>query len=210
MNYIANLHSAIEELVVRFQRNPYDFLYESDLQSMLFSLLERRFADEKIAMTGGYWPSADYGGRETIYIIPVKSEYPLDGGPGRGQRFDIALIDPSTVRNYDPEIWPSAGLKNDAFWTQPVLAAVELKYLQLGEDRRQRRRGCDDDVGKLCRYLSWRGHNTFLGLSILFIQSQSVDARFAFDDDWVPRSGQPTSGLARYIISPSEFLKFSV
>jgi hypothetical protein len=126
--YTDALHRGIAGLVERYQKNPFDFLYERDLQGMLFALLVKEFEGKSVSMRGGYWPSSDYGEGDTVSTVPVKCEY---------HNFDIAIIDPDSVEHFSNKTdWESRGWKNDRFWRQPVCAAVELKYCQLGDPGR--------------------------------------------------------------------------
>lgn len=134
--------------------------------------------------------------------MPVKCEYPASRG------FDVAIIDPGTLRTYDENVWKAEGLKSDAFWNQPVLAGVELKYCQLGDRRELRSAGCNSDIDKLRRYLEERGKHSFLGLSLLFIQSASLDPAIFFDGTELHEN--PNTGLARYIVSRRGWSRFSV
>lgn len=201
LDYIAALHRSITKLVRRFQCNPFDFLYERDLQATLFALLVEEFGDEKITMQGGFWKAVEYGESSTIRTIPVRCEYPSS------TRFDISIIDPETVRAYDKARWQTEGLKNDAFWNQPVLAAVELKYCQIGDRPGLRKAECTVDTEKLRRYLEERGERTFCGISVLFIQSVSVAPEFL---EGTKLDEPPQSGLARYVISRHDWWRFSV
>lgn len=203
MDYVDPLHQGIAKLVERFRRNPFDYLYERDLQAALFALVAEGFGAETIAMKGGRWDITEYGGTDTVCTVPVKCEYPTSRG------FDLAIIDPETLRPYDKAQWRAEGLNNDPFWDQPVLAAVELKYCQLGDRRDLRRASCNADIGKLKRYLEHRGERPFLGISLLFVQSASIDPAIFFDDG--PKLGDnPKTGLARYVVSPRGWWRFSV
>jgi hypothetical protein len=73
--YMDALHKGIASLIDRYQRNPFDFLYEADLRAMLFGLLLKEFEGKSIPMKGGYWPPVAYGGGDTIQTVPVKCEY---------------------------------------------------------------------------------------------------------------------------------------
>lgn len=53
MDYLQVLHSGIAHAIDRFRRNPFDFLYERDLQALLFSILLDGFEGESIVMKGG-------------------------------------------------------------------------------------------------------------------------------------------------------------
>ena len=201
MDFIAVLHRSIAELVKRFQSNPFDFLYERDLQAMLFSLMVDGFGPVKIAMKGGYWKSDHYGEGDTIRTVPVRCEYPS------GYVFDLAIIDPQMIRSYDLTQWQAAGLKNDAFWNQPVMAAVELKYCQLGDRVNLKKAECSVDIEKLKRYQEERGERPFCGISLLFIQSESM--AFKFQDGAKARDEHLASGLTQYVVTPRNWWQIS-
>lgn len=201
LDYITALHRGIAELVRRFQLNPFDFLYERDLQATLFTLLVEEFGDERITMQGGFWKTTDYGGSATIRTVPVRCEYP------GSHQFDIAIIDPETVRAYDKARWQVEGLKNDAFWNQPILAAVELKYCQVGDRPALRNAQCIVDIEKLRRYREERAERIFCGISLLFVQSAAVPQEFLTG---TKIDEAPQRGLARYVVSRGGWWRFSV
>lgn len=203
MDYITALHRGVAELVRRFQCNPFDFLYERDLQATLFTILVEEFGDEKITMQGGFWKTTEYGESTTIRTVPVRCEYP----GSRSHQFDIAIIDPETVRAYDKAQWQVEGLMNDAFWNQPILAAVELKYCQVGDRPGLRKAQCAVDIEKLRRYLEERGKRIFCGISLLFIQSASVAPEFL---EGTKLDEAQQSGLARYVVSRRDWWRFTV
>jgi hypothetical protein len=195
------LHQGIRELIHRFQRHPFDFLYEADLQAILFALLVNQFEDERITMNGGYPGNAGaYNG--FIRTVPVKCEYP------GSQRFDISIIDPGAIRHFDSKTALDLGWKNDPFWEQGVRAAVEIKYCQLGDKERRRCAEVECDVEKLRDYLSVRGDRPFLGITLVFIQSAGFKASSfcvgseIFED--------PRDGIARYIVTPDWYRMFAV
>lgn len=81
MSYFKEAVNAIEEFSHRFRENPWDYLYESDVQFELMQCLKKM-------ITGLDLP---YG---THMINVVKSEYP-GSVPGGDNRFDLVAIDPS-------------------------------------------------------------------------------------------------------------------
>jgi hypothetical protein len=92
------------------------------------------------------------------------------------------------------------------FWAQSVRAAVELKYYHLGDRGTERLRGVRQDVEKLLRYSRQREDHEFLGISLLFIQSQMLDnAEFhagrLIDSD-------PLRGIFRFVVTPKEFQRY--
>jgi hypothetical protein len=204
VDHIAVFHKGIATAISRFQGNPFDFLYERDLQALVFSLLLSEFADERIPMAGGFHGTHAYGGSDTVQTVPVKCEYPNPGV------FDIAIIDRHAVRLFDRELWQRQGMTNDAFWNQPVRAAAELKYCQLGDRETGRLAEVRKDEEKLHRYLEERRGKgrPFLGISMLFIQSAGpIPPAFLkahkLQEDL-------SEGIARYLVSPQDWQRFRV
>jgi len=114
-------------------------------------------------INGGCRNNARYGAAfATITTTIVHCEYP------DGTRFDIALFDDSRLRHCDPALGREEGWKNDPFWNQPVRAAVEPKYGQLGEKEPAFEKKVEKDVEKLKRCGTGK---LFLGVFLLFLQS---------------------------------------
>jgi hypothetical protein len=203
------LYRSIEALIGAFQRNPFNFLYEADLRGTLLHLLTLAFGDTSdIEMRGGYHDSAAYGGNMIIRTTPAKSEYPTGEGL---ERFDVAIIDRGAVRHYDQAFWEARRFKNDAFWNQPVRAAVELKYCQLGQGLPSQCEATNDDAEKLWSYLgkAEREHRRFLGVAMLFVQSsKTLDTiPFSNQEDRIERD--PQEGIVKYLATPSECYRFT-
>lgn len=199
---IAALHGGIAKLVTKFQHQPFAYLYETDLQALLFSALVTEFENHPITMQGGYRKAAEYGESNNVITIPVKCEYPSN------MRFDIAIIDPTTVRTYDKLQWQEQNMKNDAFWDQPVMAAIELKYCQLGYKPRVVKQDCERDIRKLTGYLQReRGERPFCGISLLFIQSAEVPQEF-FEGKKLTED--LNRGIGRYVVSRNQYERFYV
>lgn len=60
MDHFQSLKNSILDLIADFQSNPFDFLYEADIQAVLFALARSRFSTEKVEMMGGYHKSEHY------------------------------------------------------------------------------------------------------------------------------------------------------
>ena len=165
MQAINVLRSGIDELVRTFQRNPFDFLYEADLQGMLFAILVKEYGDTTIQMDGGFWASPNaYGSSSSVRTVPVKCEYP------GSQKFDVGVIDPCRIEHFEArEVWEERGWKNDRFWEQRVCAAVEIKYCQLGDNMRRRCAEVQADLEKLREYWDGRAGREFLGVALVFV-----------------------------------------
>jgi hypothetical protein len=60
MKSLEKIKRSVVELIGDFQRNPFDYLYERDLQAALFSKAYSNFQTERISMVGGYHPPENY------------------------------------------------------------------------------------------------------------------------------------------------------
>lgn len=163
MDYLETLKSSIVDVIDDFRGNPFDFLYEADIQAALFAKARERFYPERVDMKGGYRKPEFYPEGCVVKTTPVKCEYPS------GQRFDIAVIDPCRVEHYDEARLQENNWKNDRFWGQPLRAAVEIKYMQLGDRPNHRMAGLLADVKKLRQYGDL--NPKFAGIAMLFVQS---------------------------------------
>lgn len=205
MNHMKLLQTTITDFVSEYQRNVFNFLFERDLQSLLFSTAYRHFADESIRMRGGYHGKSAYGGEDYIDTIPIKCEYPTS------QVFDIALIDPDTIMHYDKALYEQNNWKNDKFWDQPVCAAIELKYYQLGDSYSRKVWEVEKDVAKLTVYHKRRGdtQRSFLGIALICIQTEQLKSSgFCVGTTLESSVSFPKTGIYRYIVTPSSVTKY--
>jgi hypothetical protein len=158
-------------------------------------------------MPGGYHGAGAYGGKDYIETFPVKCEYP------RSRVFDVALIDARSLESFDRAVWKQRGWRNDRFWDQPVRAAIEIKYYQLGDSPRLKRVAVEGDVAKLHQYLDDHPHCEFLGIALLCIQSdklaETLDSLpFCGDTPKADNGPSPTAGVFRYVVTPSSVKRF--
>ncbi|MEX8516431.1 hypothetical protein [Leptothrix ochracea] len=163
MKYLKKIRKSINNFITEFQDNPYNFLYEADLQAILFSIAYSNLKTDQIALHGGYHNTKYYPTDGIISTSPVKCEYPGSA------RFDIAFIDRDDIDGYDAKTWEERGWRNDRFWELPVCAAIELKYMQIGEKAQYKLNGCRKDLEKLRIYSEQT--KEFIGISMLLIQS---------------------------------------
>ena len=138
-----------------FQPNPFDYLYEADIQSAMWSRLKN---DLNIKIK---WEIEDEEiikkiGRKYIETSIVKAEYPHQN------RFDIGIISPNSMSIL------KKGEKLEGFWNQKLLLAIELKYLQYGLNPNRMFKGFLDDMDNTFIELA---NNLELGLALLFVQS---------------------------------------
>lgn len=202
MKIIENFYKAIDLLVFEYQKNPFNFLYEKDLQSLLFSNLYSLLSGDSIEINGGYF-SANYPGPILkIKTNPVKSEYPVT------KRFDVAILDPNNVKHFNQKEASEKGWKSDPFWDQPVRAAAEIKYYQLGQSLVQKVKGVELDRAKLRKYFAQFSH--FLGILIVFLQSESLKRDPFCGDQIVSVDEYPEVGLLQYVVTPSKVEKYFV
>lgn len=203
MDYREVIKASIVRLVEDFQSNPFDYLYEADIQAMLFAKAREEFKSERVSMEGGYHSPSIFQGRYEISTTPVKCEYPSS------ERFDIAVIDPRRVESYDRERWLAQGWKNDRFWGQPLCAAVEIKYMQLGDRLNPCVAGLNTDLKKLASYQV--DDPEFCGIAMLFVQAQapySEDPCASLERiDGIAAVG---SGIYAAIVGPSDMAWFRV
>ena len=193
-------HSGIREFVKRYQQNPFDFLYEADIRALLAAELWHRFSEVPLSLRGGYWYPAIGGTIGAISTVPIKCEYP-------GERFDIALIDRTSPRHFDAAQARLEGWRSDTFWNQPVRAAIEIKCCQVTDDARRRRQDLDTDVRKLANYLDKRGDKPFLGLAMIFVQSDSFDTTsFVSSPPSDEAHSRPAIGIFRCVVTPSRWI----
>ena len=198
MKNIDLLNASVQDFVCEFQGNVFNFLYERDLQSILFSIAYRHFATERVRMRGGFHRENAYGGNNYIDTVPIKCEYPMS------QVFDIGLIDSDAVQHYDTALWNQYNWKNDKFWDQPVRAAVELKYYQLGDSIEDKASAYEADVEKLKRYYDKRTHNLFLGIALICIQTEQLDIfPFSVGEPYKQDAAFPQTGVFRYVVTSS-------
>lgn len=149
-----DLKYAIRRTVIQFQKYPYDFLSERDIQAVLF--VELRNALRHLLYTYELNDqNKRFGFNEPIPIHPVTTEYFLSDG--KQDRFDIAVLSEDQDRT-------------TAIWRQPCRIAIEIKLWQPGYKDCSYRR----DVKKLQGYQSYL-HNhfsperKFTGIAMLFV-----------------------------------------
>ncbi len=206
MESFEKIKKSVTELIGDFQLNPFDYLYERDIQAALFSKAYSNFKDERISMIGKFHPAENYPADGIVRTIPVKCEYP------GSQKFDIAVIDANSIESFDLVKGKTLGWKNDRFWEQPVCAAIELKFMQLGDNEKDRVVGFQNDIKKLEQFglkLCENSNRKFLGISMLFIQSYARHPEISWEDMRALKGvDEVGSGIYGAIISPSKISWF--
>lgn len=180
----------IARFISEFQQKPFQFLYERDLQAVLFTRLYDLFQNHPIQLVGGYHLKEEYGRSHRVKTVPVHCE--------QGSHFDIALLDKKSLIPFSRTVSAEEKWKNDKFWRQPLCAAAELKYYQLGDVASDRVKGLRNDFAKLETYGNM--NSRFLGLALLFIQSHRRD---------VFKSAFPRLALQAMLISPDKFTQMT-
>ena len=132
--------------------------------------------------------------KDSILTGIVRAEYPSD------KRFDIAIIDPRSERKATKR-----DDRNDLFWKQNLLGAIELKYSQLGDDLDDKMKKFSRDIKKLKNYKNPEIGYTFeFGLALLFTQEDNLNLDFIrrkySETKQSPNVGQ-VSDIEGYIIT---------
>ena len=178
-----------------FQNNPFDFLYETDIQASIYSKLFYEFSllRQSKPMTGEKWIEEHYRDGSFVTTNIVKTEYPS------GIRFDIAVLDPGLQY-----VKCTPQMSNDMFWSQPVLIAIELKYCMLGDNANSKKNSCLSDLEKLKRYQADHPQpDRFCGLAVLFIMSYNENCRRHFDESKI-KSMELSFGTQLWVVGPKD------
>ncbi len=197
-------YEILQEFKAQFENNPFDFLYEADIQGILFCKLWEKFQSNLIRINGGYHKNeGHYGdGRNYIETNPVKTEYPS------GIKFDIAVINKDCRIEYDKVIKKDPYILNDTFWNQPLKLAVEIKYSQLCEGINES--GFKSDLEKLYNYYDFirknRPGEEFYGIALLFIQPYNYleNIKEAMKGEIIEGMAEIKQGIQGYIIAPEK------
>jgi hypothetical protein len=107
--------NAINSVISDFHKNPYTFLYESDIQYSLFSALRERIS-EHVEVPGA--------GDNHYTLHLVYSEY-LD-------KIDLVCINPEAVNELDTSSLKSHKGYDTYIYNLPVILGIELKYIWMG------------------------------------------------------------------------------
>jgi len=159
---ISNIISSVNYIIELFQENPFNFLYESEIQAVLYSKLNAD-ANKKIELPVEMEESLKEIGKDSITTNIVRAEYPS------GKRFDIAIIHPDSKRHR------GKGDLNEAFWNENILGAIELKYCQLHQGHFVQLMGFKDNLKKLEEFKNPESRFELkIGLALLFVQERQI------------------------------------
>jgi len=103
------------ELFKIFQSSPYKFLYEHDLQALLFAKIRKRIP-ESITIKGTGHPLTEYD------LSLVYTEY--------GNKIDVACVDVVRAQEYPTRIHMGSDIH---IYELPILIGIEIKYRKLGD-----------------------------------------------------------------------------
>lgn len=106
---------SILELFDSFQAAPYSYLFESDIQSMLYSEIKRKLP-HLIEISGTGHPHAKYN------ISVVHTEY--------FNKIDIACIDVERYFDHPTRVHKGSDIH---LYDLPILKGIEIKYRKLGD-----------------------------------------------------------------------------
>jgi hypothetical protein len=139
--------SGIRSVVDAFRTAPASFLFEAELQGLLFARLFQDLSELAIPWTPSHAHWATVANGRALHVNPAKAEYPA------GTRFDVALLAP----NMEP------GRKA---WNHNVRLAIEIKFRQADGTGR----GFADDEIKLREYakLCHEAGRRFTGICLVF------------------------------------------
>lgn len=109
----------VNSFIETFRENTDDFLYESEIHSILYSKLREKIT-ERIELPIEIHTQLN---EDRISTGIVRAEYP------NALEYDIAIIHPLSQRR------TTVGVdKNEAWWMQYLLGAIELKSWRLGDN----------------------------------------------------------------------------
>lgn len=109
------VEKSIIELFDSFQAAPYSYLYESDIQSILYSEIKRKLP-HLIGVSGTGHPHEKYN------ISVVHTEY--------FKKIDIACIDVERYFEHPTRIHKGSDIH---LYDLPILQGIEIKYRKLGD-----------------------------------------------------------------------------
>ncbi len=109
------IKTCIAELVSGFQRQPYTFLFESDLQATLYENLCSRIS-EPVEVPGTGYPEHSYK------TVIVHTEY--------WKRIDIVCLNPESEQWSKTRTYKGSDVH---IYELPILVGVELKYRKMGD-----------------------------------------------------------------------------
>ena len=171
--YYDIVRKEIQIFVKKYQKNPFNFLTEYDLQGYLFSKIFDSFENKgiqvEIETTGKNEPIKRWKKNESLTIStnPTRTEYPAR------YLFDIAVIDNNDLVK-----------KVSAYWHQKLKIGIEIKYHRCSANSIfSKIKKFKLDIKKLEKYQLECNPKDFRGLSILFIQNDNENMEKKFENN---------------------------
>jgi len=108
---------SINNIIWDFQKYPYSYLYERDIQCALFAEM-RKEASQMVSVLGN--------NGETYILNLIYSEYACKG---HKERIDLVCLNPDKLAGVEQKQYK----KEDTFiYGLPIFAAIEIKYVAMG------------------------------------------------------------------------------
>ena len=187
--------NVIKSFVKTFKKNPWDFLYESDIQGLLFSKIYSSLEEHTIKIPPEF---PEVGG---VHFNPVKTEYPYHS------RFDIAILDSQLekLKAHYAKLYPISPERYVA-WGMPLQMGIEIKYCVPDYSVFQKYRDMLSNVYKLEKYRrDSELSEKFIGLAMLFILSESDAAELGHKETGLkPGPEELRPGIHAWIVTPRE------
>lgn len=130
-------------IVEHFFRNPYDYLFERDIQSHLFVILRQQLKDElPIELPN---KSKSFSDMRNFKLNLIYTEY-------SSSKIDICCIDPDHIADIDQygALLKPTKLDKDPLWDQPLLCGIEIKLIRPGYENTYE--GFKKDIEKMEQY----------------------------------------------------------
>jgi|SRR5690606_36244956 len=198
MDDIKRVETVLSDFNKEFRSNTFDFLYESDIKSRIFSKLYDSFK-ESIQAEAKYHSAKNYREEGLINTSRVKSEYPSR------KLFDISILKQNN-QIYTNELDPIL-LQNDIFWILPISIALQLKYLQLGDNPIRKVKDFLSDIFSLKAEII-NGKLDY-GYALFFIQSYDENILSKVSDIIETEDQIFYDSLSIHIISPHQILRIN-
>jgi hypothetical protein len=176
---IDQLRNAIDRTVEEFQKYPYDFLSERDIQALLFTELRKGTIDLRYQHNPG-GANRQFKFTRPFSINPVTTEYYVPEG-----KIDVAVL------SKEPD-------SRSNLWRQPCRIAIEIKLWQPGCPEPK----YIDDVGKLQRYQAHlqKEERALTGVAMLFVHPcvKQMPGAMSKEDSG---DAYPENGVALHLVT---------
>lgn len=181
------LEQAVSETVSEFRAHPVDFLYESDIQSLLFAKLRHEMREVRYKSEA---KDVERLFKSVPSINPVKTEYSPNLGESRA-RFDVAVLS----ERQDPAL---------KVWNQFCRIAIELKLWQPDGTGALPK----DDVEKLRSYRQACNDNgrPFTGIAMVFVHP-GAEQRIRGMGGVVSGVSFPYDDVVIQVVEPSQWFE---